>query len=407
MEVLRARIEKSPLQAHHVRLAASVRYDTGSPESEEYWFDYPEHLAPHLEERGDAWLACLLPLAATLGEPLRINLPVDGALLENMTRLQEIWTCWHPHLRTVQIIANTSVPRIPESRRIASFFSGGVDSFYTALKHLAKGEGQDHPLQNPSIQDLFCVWGFDIPLGNAPAFARVCASLERASADLGLRFCDIATNIRETRWQVTNWPELSHGAALAAVALGVGAGYEKVFVPSTDSYDQLYPWGSHTLTDPLFSTSRTKIDHDGAEASRYRKIAAIIPNQPALRSLRVCWRSKSDENCGRCQKCLRTMLALELLGALDRSPAFGNRTIDLKLVRRIHIEWDLVGDYQELREKAAAQGRKDLAGAIRYAFWRTKWIDLCFKLAKRLEGKPAISVLATFFRKLAQYRNVN
>src|SRR5262249_59102310 len=40
-------------------------------------------------------------------------------------------------------------------------------------------------------------------------------------------------------------------------------------------------------------------------------------------SLRVCWENPDGAyNCGRCEKCLRTMINLLIAGALDRCPTF-------------------------------------------------------------------------------------
>ncbi|MDQ3242137.1 MAG: hypothetical protein M3Q09_00175, partial [Gemmatimonadota bacterium] len=72
MEVRDIRLDSSPAGGDRVRLRADVKYASG--ESEEYWFDVPQSRAEELSRTGNPWLACLLPLAATLGEPLAIAL---------------------------------------------------------------------------------------------------------------------------------------------------------------------------------------------------------------------------------------------------------------------------------------------------------------------------------------------
>src|SRR5262252_3865481 len=86
-----------------VRLSAHVRYDRGNPTEETYWFDVPEQYADGLSRSGNPWLVCLAPLAATLGEPLRISLPVDRLLARNVVDLLSIWTSWYPELRAVPL----------------------------------------------------------------------------------------------------------------------------------------------------------------------------------------------------------------------------------------------------------------------------------------------------------------
>ncbi len=105
---------------------------------------------------------------------------------------------------------------------------------------------------------------------------------------------------------------LSQGGALASAALILG--FPRVFVPSSFSYDQLFPLGSHPLTDPLWANDGMEIVHDGAEARRVDKIQEIAKEPLALANLRVCF-NDMNINCGKCLKCLRTMIPLQLLQA--------------------------------------------------------------------------------------------
>src|SRR5688572_24495122 len=98
MEVRDIRIDDSPLGRERARLRAEVRYETGSVGPEEYWFDVPRAYASELSTSGNPWIACLLPLAAHTGEPLRVPVPVDRPLLENAERLMSIWRAWYPEL---------------------------------------------------------------------------------------------------------------------------------------------------------------------------------------------------------------------------------------------------------------------------------------------------------------------
>jgi hypothetical protein len=59
--------------------------------------------------------------------------------------------------------------------------------------------------------------------------------------------------------------------------------------------------------------------HHGRGALRWQKLERLAQEPGALGILRVCWQDKGF-NCGRCEKCLRTMVLLRILG-LD-SPNF-------------------------------------------------------------------------------------
>ena len=105
---------------------------------------------------------------------------------------------------------------------------------------------------------------------------------------------------------------LTQGSALAGIALLLG--FPRVYVPAAYSYSHLDPSGSHLLTDPLWSNESVRVVHDGSEARRIDKVLKIAGNETALANLRVCF-ADMNVNCGRCSKCLRTMIPLALLDA--------------------------------------------------------------------------------------------
>lgn len=104
--------------------------------------------------------------------------------------------------------------------------------------------------------------------------------------------------------------DLSQGSCLGSVALLLGM--PRVFVSASHSYNQLIPLGTHPLTDPLWSNECVEVMHEGAEAGRLDKIRIICGCESALANLRVCYHD-ANVNCGTCDKCLRTMIALKLL----------------------------------------------------------------------------------------------
>lgn len=84
------------------------------------------------------------------------------------------------------------------------------------------------------------------------------------------------------------------------------------------------------LLAPLLSTESTEIFVADGAKNRAEKIALIADNPLTKKYLNVCWREflvnkygdkrllqSETLNCSRCDKCQRTMMALELLGKLD------------------------------------------------------------------------------------------
>ena len=392
MELTAIRIQKSPLAEGRLRLVGTVAYDDQVRPPEEYWFDVPERQAASLSVSGNPWAVVLLPLAITLGEPLRLALPVDGILLENLQELQRIWACWYPHLRPVPLNAAVSDPtQRTDKGRTAAFFSGGVDSWFTVLSHSAPRI----ETKTGAIDDLLCVWGFDVPVDSPDTFREMRTSLQQAANDLGMNLVDVATNLRATRWRQANWALLSHGAGLASIALTLEDRYARVLVGSTGDYNDLTPWGSHILTDPLFSTRKTAIIYDGAAFNRVKKTELVATSDLALRSLRVCWKSRGYQNCCACEKCFRTMLALELLGALERCSTFSPNALDLKAVQRIYLTPHFRrSEYDPLVALAQERGRPDIAAAIGRAAHKSERFAIVLNVLEKLKHKPLVWRLA-------------
>lgn len=353
----------SPRMAGWARLTANLHSDVDGND-EDVWFEVPQREASALTPSSDAFLASLAPLAALRHEPLHITEPVDALLLEQVREVTRIWAAWYPELKDVPITAPTS-PRAEGGERLtASMFTGGVDSFFTALRHDA-GEGTPATVK---IDELIYVHGFDIPLANMAAWTHVTESLQRAASTLGKHLMLVATNLRDTRFGKTDWPRLSHGAALAAVGHALGNRYGTVLIGSSAGYRDLRFWGSHPLTDPMFTSSRVRILHDGAAFMRVEKIEYVAQSPIAMRHLRICWKSTTGDNCGECNNCYRTMLALDALGVLDACVTLERASLDMRQAGRIYCRHDF--DFRQfgyVRDLARRCGRSDIAAAVEHS----------------------------------------
>jgi len=353
-------VESDP---ERVRLTAAVTYDS-SPGSEAYWYEVPAALAGDLSRDGNPWLALLLPLAASLDEPLEWELPVDRPLLDGAREVLRIWRSWYGHTHVVPLRGPVAeAPAGPPPLRSCAFLSGGVDSFFTALDH---GDGDGLEERGPIDEFLF-VAGFDLSSTDEEAIARVRRSLQEVAGALGRPLVSVRTNVRKPamRWnRSVDWEHVAHGAALASVPLALGRRYGRAFIPASNVYWVQAPWGSHPLTDPLFSSWTLRIRDDGAAHDRSHKVRAIAPSELVRRHLRVCFKSTDGRNCGRCQKCLLAMLMLDTLVGLPACPTFPDR-LDLRRVRALRIDtpWHR-RHLRHLRTMAVERGRGDLVRTI-------------------------------------------
>jgi hypothetical protein len=383
MIVKNIELTTSPLSPDRTCIRADVICDDTAMPPEAYWIDVPRAYADYLSDSGNAWLTLLLPVAVHLAESLVISKPVDRELFVNVHELMRVWNCWYPYLKPVSIEAD--VQELPTERTegaTAALFSGGVDAWFTLLTH----NGQPNRVDNIKIDDLLCIWGLDIPLENPGEFRALRDALVRATTGLGADFVEIVTNLRQTKWFTkADWGRVAHGSVLASIGHVLSRRYSRVLIPSTHRYDDPIPWGSHPLTDPLLSSSRTRIIHDGGGFSRVEKTEALLKSEAALKSLQVCWDTHSYRNCETCSKCYRTMTTLFLLGALDRCPRFSARTIDKRKLGKIFARDDSDRAFlREVRGLAVRAGHPDIAQAVDRSFRHSRRLELSLRLTTRL-----------------------
>jgi hypothetical protein len=249
---------------------------------------------------GDAFLAAGLLAAMALREPLELDpqFTASPALLDGLEQIQRVFATWVPELERVPVVARTAPPP-PARPGAASFFSGGADSLYTFLEM----EGD--------ISRAVHIRGFDYRRERA-ALAEEVDQRNRSFVEArGRCLTVVESNLRELYDALRLHVFLYHGSHLASVALTVG--FERVYVPASFTWATLVPWGSHPLTDPLWGNGAVRLVHHGAEVARTDKLRRIGREADALALLRVCpgfW----DYSCGVCEKCLRTRVALRLLG---------------------------------------------------------------------------------------------
>ena len=167
----------------------------------------------------------------------------------------------------------------------------------------------------------------------------------------------------------------------------------------------LMPAGTHPMADHLLSADRLEIVHHGAATRRIEKVAALIEWPETYHGLHVCMNMKEYDgvqNCCRCEKCLRTMTMLEVLGVYDKYTTF-KKTFSYADVLRWSRKYPVVPSYGNEVLGVAINRRKDLVplvgivimlGWIRYALLRFLPQLLQALLKKRFSAASADALFA-------------
>lgn len=382
-------VSPSSQRPGQVRLSGVVRYDDarGGPAEETYWFEVPSALEASLAVSGNPWLAMLLPVAVVSGEPLVLSRPVDASLLDNAHDLLAVWRSWYP--ADARIIIEADVRSASEgedsgARRTASFFSGGIDSFDTALR----------PRAAP-LDDLVLALGtFDLLDADDAALERVRARMQRAADGIRKPLVAVTTNQIRTRLARTDPVRRSGLSMLAAIGLALERRYARVLISASIDQHWKPARRDDALSAQLLSTGGTRFEIEGAAFSRVEKTLRVARCDAARDTLRVCYESGGEDNCMACAKCLRTAIALEVLGGLEHWPTFGGRPLTAARAARATIAAPIERYYwRELPPFCRRHGREDLARAAERVLARARWLDPCRPLVRWLRRHRAVAAL--------------
>ncbi len=287
--------------------------------------------------------SALLPAVVQRGWKLRIAEPLDPAWLAGVRGILEIWARWWDTAADLHQVLDAPAGvdgEAPRGTRTGLCFSGGLDAFHTLL------------CSGMQIDDLVFAHGYDIPLGDASRFAAAEESLRTVAAEVGARPVVVRTNLRRRRpFKGSGWGR-THGGALAALGHACSGELGEIVISSAYTRESGYAWGSSWDTDPGWSSSCLAVTHFGEEFTRDEKMRAVVHNPLVRDHIRVCWENRAATgNCGECEKCVRVMVYVELLGEdVERWPFAGSGTLVERLDRVEFVHPQQVSSYEPMIE---------------------------------------------------------
>jgi hypothetical protein len=322
------------------------------------WFRTESAVTPPADA---ALAACLMP-AMRDGGTLSVEEPLSPRLLRTQRQYQAIQRAWSRDwdlgerpLESIEILAPVArrEPR-PPTGRVGAFFSGGVDSWATVLG-------------NPEVTDLIFVRGVDIQPSAAHQSRladEVEGRLRAAAAGLDKAFHVVETNVRELSDPLIRW-EAYCACPLVAVALCFEELFERVLIASDTDHETQIPLGSGHMVDQLWSTEWLEVADEGGRLNREQRLARIVAQPLVRETLRVCWHNHGGAyNCGRCRKCLITMISLEAIGARGGVATFPDE-MDIGLLADFRIDQPIqLILWEDLLDTTRAAGRTDLERAV-------------------------------------------
>ena len=335
---MRIGIPTATQKGNRHQLSAPVRIEAdGVNVPPELWFAVHGGEPSFKAEYADPFLPALITVAMKLGEDIQVEAPVSTRLAFGLETYQHVLHTWWPaSFKKVDIHYEALELRNGEPRPsgVACCFSGGLDSFH-AVKELSP---ENQSIEDYRITHAMMINGFDqlVDLEHE-GLARQMFNIYAPVLDSwGVQLQMIDTNTAQFRHPVTSVKEAiwSFSSALIACAHALGGLFGRFGIPSHATYaeEDLEPGGTHVALDHHLSSDQLEVFACSAKVGRAGKLEMLADDPLVRNNLRVCFTAPSFDaetggvtNCGKCEKCLRTIVTLLILGKLEQFPGFSER----------------------------------------------------------------------------------
>jgi len=311
-------------------------------EGKTVWFES----ASPLEPAAEAFTAAFFLPALHFNKKLHVAASLDSQWLDRTRQLLPVLHEWwgYPLQTPVETMSDLRSSQASAASvtngRTGLCFTCGADSFYSLSHH------------QPAPTDLIFAHGYDIPVDDTKRAQKLQTSLQQVAQERGVGLHIVRTNLRtHPLFKKVNWGR-THGAALSALGQLLRGKISRLVIASSYPRHRGRPWGSSWLLDQHWSSSMIEIEHDDASVSRWEKLVKISNDPLPQQHLQVCWSLKSETgNCGVCEKCLRTMVVLEIADSLPQFTTFPQETALPDLMDRLKtLPEHLWGTWIELRD---------------------------------------------------------
>jgi hypothetical protein len=332
-------------QNRHILSADIAIKTSGRKCPESMWFATEGEESFFLPDMSDAFVVGLIASVMYLGEDIWVEGMVSTRLAHGLETYQNVLNTWWPDIfKCVDIHYESLVERRQDlrPRGVGCTFSGGLDSYHAVMQLLPSNV----KYSGFSITHALMINGFDqlYDPKRQDSARKMISIYQPILEEWGVNLLMIDSNMKSFRTAMLKRRDQVHSycSALAACAHALGGVFGRFGISghATYAYNQLEPDGSHPALDHLLSSDQLQIIHTGTSHSRSKKTEILAEISNVQKSLRVCFGALNFDqqtgmpvNCCECEKCIRTMVAMIIIGKLDKFPTFSNRRFPLRAYR--------------------------------------------------------------------------
>ena len=289
---------------------------------------------------------------------------IDATFADALVQLRAEFQRMYPqHQLTGRLRAEKITPITWAGDKGVMLFSGGIDAFATLIRH------------RHEALELTTILGADIELSDSEQWQRCLKHIATDPLSAELPRSTLVSNLRtfytdkvESDLVYGWWGMVQHGPALLGLQAPLTYILKATRVYIASSYTVPGGWGSTKESDEKLKWGPVSCIHDGDGLTRKAKVEIIVAcaqqrGRPI--PLRVCYSEvKRDGNCGRCEKCYRSLLNIILSNADPRAYGFPFTEATyphvLQLMTSLHSSYGLKifwGEIADDARRALASGQ--------------------------------------------------
>lgn len=300
---------------NNVKVSVVIKYGEG--ECNELWYIIPSQFEDYLSyEVADAYVVAFLLYAMQRNLDIETDMPVSSRLLAMLNKYLVPFICEiNEKMHPIQIFAKES-NEVFKGSHCGTGISCGVDSLSTVVYH-----GIDETINNRRLDTLTLLntgyYGHNN--GNSEHYKSYIHQSEQFCKEFGFGFLTVDSNVSN----LTQYDFLSAHTYLTCSTILLLQKYFRLYY-----YASGYPVYDFeaNFKDPAYydtfllnciSTESLEFLSSCCIFSRVKKTSVIAKHPDIIKHLYVCLSGDSSHNCSCCEKCIRTMLALEAIGETD------------------------------------------------------------------------------------------
>lgn len=277
-------------------------------QTEVLYFKFLKKYASELTEMADPWVILCMHKMMRVGGDFCVRGAVSSSLMRNLENYCQCWQMIMPHYKPINIIPDVEVHDEvkPLENKAIMTFSGGLDASFTLFRHKTGRAGRN----TKNIEKAILLFGAgDTPLDRPDEFKLHAENARALCDDMGVEFLTVETNFCKFD---NDWEMEHFNVIVAALYFFENYPYKmtaSTITVSSVSYGTRMPWSSNPITDLMLSSNSACVVSDDVAYDRTMKANVVKDWELATEKMRVCWEGNDkSKNCGKCEKCIRTML---------------------------------------------------------------------------------------------------